>query len=330
MILLSESNCLAEPYFNYGFKDNFITFQSDSLIVPLNASVVIDSVPIIIYPNPQGKFYFNFKEYISYALNRIQGEDPVTKVIYFNTPIQVNYINNTSETFLYPLYFVDGNIVFREALGLEFMSVPKIKLFLGNSNNFLLNTAYQSLLGSTTKFYKKDTPSNFFTATSLPGTIGVNLTYNPSIITGSGIYVAERSVFKAEIDIEIETCLADRFDIRFKNLRGGYSYWSFDYWQVQRQPKDLGEVSTNTNLMRQIGKSVKDIVTVESDVNYPELFAELLESNTIHFYERTPGGINNFPVEIALTAQSKTIKDFKNNKPFTLQFELPARYTRTL
>lgn len=326
MIILLNSNIDVERL-NCGFSDNYIYFQSDSLIVPLNASITIDNVPIILYPNPQGIFYFNFKEYVSYALNRIvENDNYVNKVIYYTTPIQINFINNTSETQTFPYRFYDGIITFDSVDGLEFLAPKKIKYSASASNDFQKLAIISNSSGAgEIKFYKKETPLIFYSLAYLIGDLGIIIALNESgIITTSGVYVAKRGAVTTEIEIEVDDCLVPKFDIRFKNSKGGFSFWSFDYWQVQRQPKDLGEVSTNTNVMVQIGKSSKDIVIAENDVNYQELFNDLLESNTII------GLLEGYTVEIALTAQSKTIKDFKNNKPFTLQFELPARYTRTL
>lgn len=53
------------------YNNNTIEFYSDSAVAPLNATIQIGAnPPVVIYPQPNGRFYYNFKTLITSILNQ--------------------------------------------------------------------------------------------------------------------------------------------------------------------------------------------------------------------------------------------------------------------
>jgi hypothetical protein len=171
--------------------------------------------------------------------------------------------------------------------------------------------------------YNDDTIAFYFFGLKIPKQNLSTLLLDSTILS----IESQNTIEIITVDVVQECVDKDYFSIKFKNNLGGWSYWNFEFYEISLQTKDLGEVTSDTNVMVQVGKESKEFVTVENDPEYSELFSELLESQKIYEYIKEK---NEF-IEIALTAGSKVIKSFKN-KPvnFTLQFERPQRYTRTL
>lgn len=307
----------------FGYADNIIEFQSDSLIKPLNATFLIGGETVIIYPNPQGKFYFNYKVYIASIFGKALNK--VVRFYYTNNDIIVKFINNTTETKNVKALFYNYYLPSLITIPISILSPKKIKIY-SNSELYFLNNIF-TRNGSAPFYLIKNNviiftiePANSLTVPleDLPDYINSSGTYGISLNSTAPFTIVD------SIDVVYEPpTLCEKFSIKFINNYGTFSYWQFDYFQINRQTKDLGTVTSDTNVLRQIGKESKDLVTVEIDKNYIELFEQLLESDYIVD--------NDTGLEIELTASSKEIKDFKNAlKPFTLQFELPPRYTRKL
>jgi hypothetical protein len=53
----------------FAYNNNIIRFYSDSGLTALSAEIVGFGFPVILYPSPDGTFYFNFKEYMTAAMN---------------------------------------------------------------------------------------------------------------------------------------------------------------------------------------------------------------------------------------------------------------------
>ena len=60
---ISEDNNLM------AYNNNVVRFFSDSSETVLNCQITIGSLVALIYPLPDGSFYFNFKEYITTQIN---------------------------------------------------------------------------------------------------------------------------------------------------------------------------------------------------------------------------------------------------------------------
>ena len=307
----------------FGYADNIIEFQSDSLIKPLNATLLIGGETVIIYPNPQGKFYFNYKVYITAIFGKAVNKSG--RFYYTNNDIIIKFINNTTEsknvTALFYNYYLPRLI----STEISILSPKKIKIYF-HSDLYFLNNIF--IRNGNAPFYLIRNNVNILTTLPANGLIPP-VEDLPDYINVSGTYgISLNSVAPFTIIDSIEVVYepptnCEKLSIKFINNYGTFSFWDFDYFQINRQTKDLGTVTSDTNVLRQIGKESKDLITVEIDKNYIELFEQLLESDYIVD--------NNTGFEIELTASSKEIKDFKNAlKPFTLQFELPPRYTRKL
>ncbi len=90
------------------FNNNIIRFYSDSALIPASAEIIGLGFPVILYPHPNGRFYFNFKEYIPALIETNNFQDIVddqfiydwTNNVYLKTilDIKIKFTNNTDET----------------------------------------------------------------------------------------------------------------------------------------------------------------------------------------------------------------------------------------
>lgn len=64
------SKTLADDVLLMAYNNNVIEFYSDTFITPLNATIQIGAnPPVVIYPQPSGVFYYNFKTLMSSIIN---------------------------------------------------------------------------------------------------------------------------------------------------------------------------------------------------------------------------------------------------------------------
>jgi hypothetical protein len=95
---------------HFTFINKVIEYTHDTALIPLTSDITFPGLPpITIYPSPTGNFYFNFKEYVSRAININRFADNLdyigsyfydwTDKIYLNSiiNIKINYTDETSD-----------------------------------------------------------------------------------------------------------------------------------------------------------------------------------------------------------------------------------------
>lgn len=88
------------------YNNNVVRFKSDSVDIPKNANISGMGIDVLLYPHPDGSFYFNFKDYISTEIN--------TKN--FNDTIESDLDVEDEDTFTYNVSdgcYLQGDITFK-------------------------------------------------------------------------------------------------------------------------------------------------------------------------------------------------------------------------
>lgn len=103
------------------YNNNVVRFTSDSEEIIIKATITIGGLPIILYPSPDGTFYFNFKEYITSLINQTNFKDTLVTsldvsdyttfsyngsgVAMYSVGFEIELGNNTIETGSRTLFF---------------------------------------------------------------------------------------------------------------------------------------------------------------------------------------------------------------------------------
>ena len=91
----------------FAYNNNIVRFKSDDLVkIPKTAQLIGLGIDVLLYPHPNGSFYFNFKEYVSALIN--------TKNFIDDTPYDLDGLDD--ESFTYDVSngcYLQGDIVFK-------------------------------------------------------------------------------------------------------------------------------------------------------------------------------------------------------------------------
>lgn len=108
------------------YNNNIVRFHSDTVLIPKTAQITGLGIDIILYPHPNGSFYFNFQEYIASEINTKNFADDlaydlnssdantftydVANGCYLEGVItfKINFTNGTNETATRNLHFITG------------------------------------------------------------------------------------------------------------------------------------------------------------------------------------------------------------------------------
>jgi len=267
---------IANDRINMAYNNNVIRFTSDEPLDILNADITLGGQSLTIYPNPTGDFYFNFKEYITTALNTFNFIDYVEPALnpaddttftyaflgYTNIAFQitVNFTDDSSDTF-------SDNIPFLSAV--QQIETYKKGVTQTADNIILLPL----MLNTTNKYYAKYYEGYPFDVAFLQQeAVDLELTNNTNLLD----YTFEqkgnitRLVFSdGRTDESINDLLPialgvneiawldnflyiEKADVcsgvylKWYNNYGGYSYWLFpNYAQRTQTMRSIGEINTD-------------------------------------------------------------------------------------
>ncbi|WP_294822642.1 hypothetical protein [uncultured Flavobacterium sp.] len=132
--------------------------------------------------------------------------------------------------------------------------------------------------------------------------------------------------------------------VKWLNRYGGYNYWLFENtYSRDRATKSVGELyKDDLNLANafgrsiQIGRESRDTIKVVAellDVESLRILEGIVESPKVYMFTGQPFSRNDYRdwVEVALKTGNARIRNPKHPQyNFTLDFELPERYTQTL
>lgn len=88
------------------YNNHIVRFSSDSVLIPATAQITGLGIDVVLYPHPNGTFYFNFQEYVAAEIN--------TKNFSDDTAYDLD--DTDSETFTYDVtdgFYLEGTVTFR-------------------------------------------------------------------------------------------------------------------------------------------------------------------------------------------------------------------------
>lgn len=263
------------------YNNNVVEFYSDNVILPTKAIVSIGSSTKTLFPAPNGKFYLNFKEWITSLINTDNYKDNIsfeidlaydwTSKVYLNELITftITLVNNDTETISRDVKFISS-----------FLQVEDYKLKFPISNsltNPVVLSPYENRSNQSCFIkYWEGYPIDLTIYTGSSNNIRIenltNLTFNNFEIEGIVSRIAldngdtnltienllpimtgfnNLKVTSNELDyfIELEK-ISDNCDghyFKWVNELGGWSYWLFPFGNRNRRTRDLGELNNDFN-----------------------------------------------------------------------------------
>jgi hypothetical protein len=249
------------------YNNNVVRFNSDTALIPKTAQITGLGIDVLLYPHPNGSFYFNFKEYIESSINTknfiddfpytLDPFDPDTFAYDVSdgafledvVTFKINFTNNTNETTTKSLTFISaveqldtfkGNeIVIQTTFGqLEILSPVKqrgdvafLKYWKGYPFEF---SFYKSVLAHDVYVYNMTSATGFQLipipnyVTSLFITDGQ--TTSPFISVPTGLNHFEFEVNGNTSNSQLDIMAVDNecgVYVKFLNKYGRYNYWLF-------------------------------------------------------------------------------------------------------
>jgi hypothetical protein len=284
------------------FNNNVIRFFSD-LGTPLKSTITIGSLPIILYPNRDGVFYFNFKEYITAFINTNNFKDTLvtdldpndfttfsyegTSYLNIAVNIEIELEDNTTDTDTKELNFIAGVEQIETYKKNVAQTVDKIILLplYPNTNNKYYVKYFEGYPFDVSFLNKEDFVIDLVNNTNLLDfsfDAKPNLTrlfFSDGRINESITDLLPIAVGRNEISWLDKFLIVDKVEVcqgvyvKWFNNYGGYSYWLFpNYAKRDMTMRNIGELNqdfenlNNTNnQVTQIGIEAGQRLTVNSD-----------------------------------------------------------------
>jgi len=362
------------------YNNNIIRFHSDVVGTPTKATLNgFGMVDVILYPHPNGSFYFNFKEYITANLNtkNFAGEFDVD----FSAPgstFQVGRedgyfkedVLNIKISFL-EVALVDDivSIGLDFALGVEQVTdrfteqfdngvrrnwlTPQrpdgkhyVKFWRGYQFDvsYYLGFTFPIAVSDLVSVVNSENAPDFFTL--MPLTFENTQRVNSLYLSDGTNYLLPTM----QRIIEIGNLVIEQVDgacgiyVKFRNKYGKWNYWLFEGNPFNsRSTKSLGELNNDFNdvsetisPMVQLGRTADSTIKVQGDRLYEQdklVLEEIIDSPKIYLYTGQP---NDIPDERHWLEVSLKTNSFITQTPkkkvykYTIEFDLPLRYTQTL
>ena len=367
------------------YNNNIVRFKSNTVGTPLNATITGFGFVAVLYPHPNGEFYFNFKEYIIAELNKYNFADmnlgiDLTAGDYQksvddgycksdNIEIKIKFVNPaTPEDVNYFAYtFI---------LGVEQLTDRFSETFSTN-NLFNMLTPLQENGKAYIKYWK-GLPFEVSTFSSLNYTPPTGLNPIDFYILGSINIALNGGVSNATVqvpntgrtnalwfsdglnnlipfdcDFIYSTVLNATIEqiknncgtyVKFRNKYGRWNYWLFESGKYEtRSTKSIGELlndfkdvrETNAPLI-QLGRTADSTIKVQADkLDYRNklILEQIIDSPKIYLFTGKPNHIAKETdwLEIALKTNSFVVENPKKKLyKYTIEFDIPNRYTQTL
>jgi hypothetical protein len=267
------------------FNNNIIEFKSDSTIESVQARVIINSIPFIIYKIPSGWFRFNFKEISKILVNKNNFQDYLTTNIididintytyeqeegFFtgNVILEVTLINGTIETLNFNIKFLSNVYNLEDYkkydLGNQNSAIPLLPNIKNTNNQYFVkyfegypfDITFYDTSGFDIQFIN---PYSYLTTFKRRGTLtrlffgdGENDLINNSLfsldnnITKIDIYQDDNSINKYIFLQRVYMCGNDAVYLKWYNAQGGYSYWLFNkFYQKNNSSSNIGDLQND-------------------------------------------------------------------------------------
>lgn len=352
----------------FAYNNNIIRFNSNSALIPATAEIIGLGVSVVLYPNPSGDFYFNFKDYISAIINSDNFKDdmvvPVgywsynwTPKIYLNNAITVKIIfeDTSFETIILNTKWLSA---YCQLDSIEVL--PNNNPFILTPNNWDIKPVLKYWEGYPFDFtFYNPNPTNLSIVNENDYETGVglqNYLFSRVVITnGFDLipFVINNGVsdlalnlngginFPLSIEKIIPNC-NDKHYIKWINRYGGWNYWLFDRGKKTITPKGLGEINNDFNNVEDtisqtvnIGVTSKKSISLNDDVSEIDMMmlVDLFESPKVYLFTGEPNTISSFNnwQEVNVKDKAVKIQDVKYNFiNIQLEIDLPIRTTRTI
>ena len=289
------------------YNNNVIKFYTDDTSkVVLNANIILNGTTIVLYPNPTGEFYFNFREYITNIVNQNRFIDLVNPQLdatddntfvyagsgYFsdNVLIKINFTDLTSESVNRLLLF---NMAVEQLDGYKRNVIQQgndivLSPLMPNTNNHYY-VKYWEGYPFDLSFVTLNFPAGNIFLENLTNLLNYTFPIAGKI---TRLFFCDGSTDESINDFlpiafgKNEIAFSDRFIIvdkqdvceglylKWLNSYGGYSYWKFDnIFKRTTNTKSFGELVTDFGNLGQtfsqvaeLGKTAGEKISVNTDL----------------------------------------------------------------
>ena len=346
----------------FAFNNNILRFSSTEPD-PITAEIIGFGFPIILYPHPNGSFYFNFKEHSSVLANVDNFADDLifvpgtfvydwTDKIYFPLEIEVkvNFADDIFDTITIEAKFLSAYSQIDE---IDFVEKDKSNI-LSASNKFKFWKGYPFDF----TIFNKVIPTNieiYDLKTELGIQVATNDVVSRVLISdgdqiqpifdqpGDAQYSLVSLIRGVPFSVEtiIPNCKQDTY-LKWINRFGGWNYWLFRKGRKTLSPKSIGELNNDFNDVEDtisqtlsMGVESKSAIYIEETINleHYDSFTDLAESAKIYLFTGKPNQLSTPKdwIEVTLRDRTVNIQDAKLNfLNIQFQIDLPKRATRIL
>jgi len=294
---------LDETKIKLAYNNNIVRFYTDSGVVPINAIIQIGLNTITLFPDPNGIFYYNFKDLITTILNNDNFTDDLnpdlsTSLVYDWTDkisltddvlITINLSNDTTETDTCSITWLSGYVqlqYWKQNYPNDDLLVDGITLLQKKNGDsyydFYLNYWYgypfdltiygneleievENKTNSTQQFFQFTKISRFVFSDGRTD-IGIEDEV-PLQSEINDLYFD--GVFNLRLNKITDFC-TDGIYIKWINSLGGWNYWLFSKGQTQTKTKDNGSLDNDFENLEDtisplvsLGKTSANIIKVQ-------------------------------------------------------------------
>jgi hypothetical protein len=316
-------------------------------LVPAKAEIIGLGFDVVLYPHPNGSFYFNFKDYISAIINTDNFKDDLnvalptynynwTSKIYLQNAItlKIHFTNSTFETKVLNMSWISAYLQVDEfsqtypVVNFDdlFVLTPRVKSVLPRMKyweGYPFDITFYTL-GATINIENSsntDTINNLidpFIINRFVISDGTNENYSLLLTPGENSLNFSEETTNDTIILEkiIPNCSGKHY-IKWINRFGGWNYWLFDRGKKTLTPKALGEINNDFNNIEDtlsptlnIGVSSKKSTIVNDDVHERDmlLLSDLFESPKIYLFTGEPNTVSNFNNWLEVGIKEKSTK----------------------
>lgn len=269
---------LDETKIKLAYNNNIVRFYSDSTEVPINAIIEIGSNVVTLFPDPNGVFYYNFKELVTTILNQDNFIDDLnpdlsTSFVYDWTDkisltedvvITINLSNDTTETDTRSITWLSGYVQLQDWKNIypssDLLTTGITLLQKKNEDsyfNFYLNYWYgypfdltiygnENLVSLVNKTNLSNQDFTFDKISRLVFSDGrTDVSIEDAITLQEGVNDLDfDEVFNIRLNKITDFC-TDGIYIKWINSLGGWNYWLFSKGQTQTKTKDNGSLNND-------------------------------------------------------------------------------------
>lgn len=351
------------------FNNNIIRFHSDIVGTPTKATLTGCGFVSVLYPHPNGSFFFNLKDYISAEINQnnFAGEfdanfsapgstfqKGVDAGLFMadNLEIKIHFQETvlTDDVITIPLNFILGVEQITDRFTEKFQNNNSMNILSPLSNNGI---AYLKFWRGYPFDFSTFLGFDFATGTQFVTVVaGTNITFqNANRI--NAIYLSDGVNYllpTTQQYLNFGNVVVEQKDggcgvyMKFRNKYGRWNYWLFESGNFNtRSSKTLGELNNNFNDVVdtispavQMGRVADSVIKVKGERLQEKdklILEEIIDSPKIYYFIGQPNTIPTQKdwLEVSLkTTSFVTLTPKKKTYNYNIEFDLPNRYTQTL